>query len=102
MTSTNTDTHTDNSVRNSFESFYGKRFSVSGKNFDDIRNEGNDGESIAPISDEEIKQFEAGGNGDDDHKGEGVIGESDDNNDKNNNNKKDSGYQMKLARLLPE
>jgi hypothetical protein len=79
---------TDNSSRNSFESFHGKRFSVSGKDFDDGCSEGNAEESITPITDEEIRQFEAGGNGDGDENGEVVRGESDDNNDKNNNNKK--------------
>jgi hypothetical protein len=83
-----TSTDTDNGGRNSFESFHGKRFSVSGKDFDDGRSEGNDEESITPITDEEIRQFEAGGKGDGDETGEVVRGESDDNNDKNNNNKK--------------
>jgi hypothetical protein len=84
MTSTDADTH--NAARDSFKSFHGKRFSVSGNDFDDSCSEDNDEESITPIT--EIRQFEAGGNGDSDDNGEGVRGESDDNNDKNNNNKK--------------
>ena len=57
-----------------FSSFYGKRFSVSGKDFDDGNGNGHDEqdqeESITPIADEELRPYEVGGNGHDDNREE--------------------------------